>query len=258
MSAQSSPGAVEEVAGWLRSARLVTALTGAGISTDSGIPDFRGPNGVWTRDPEAARLVTYDTYVADPEIRRRAWLTRVDHPAWTARPNAAHRALVDLERAGRLHTVVTQNIDGLHQAAGHDPARVIEVHGTLHRVVCLTCADRTTMRSALDRVAAGEPDPACLRCGGILKSDTISFGQLLDQATMRRAVSRVAESDLLIAIGTSLQVQPVAGLVDLALGARARVVIVNAEATPYDDDADAVLSDPIGTVLPALAAATLA
>jgi NAD-dependent deacetylase len=147
------------VGGWLADAGRITALTGAGISTDSGIPDFRGPNGVWTRDPQAARLFTLDSYVADAEVRRRAWRTRRDHPAWTATPNAGHRALVELERVGRLHTVVTQNIDGLHQRAGHDPARVIEVHGTIFEVQCLGCADRTSMQAALARLDAGESDP---------------------------------------------------------------------------------------------------
>ena len=131
------------------------ALTGAGISTDSGIPDFRGPNGIWTKDPEAAKLVTLDAYLGEPEVRRRAWRSRRDHPAWSAEPNKAHHALVDLERAGRLHAIVTQNIDGLHQRAGSDPERVIEIHGTIHAVECLTCGDRTTMGEALDRVAAG-------------------------------------------------------------------------------------------------------
>ncbi len=246
-----------EVGQWLATSHRVTVLTGAGISTESGIPDFRGPNGVWTRDPQAARLFTIDSYVADPDVRRRAWLSRRDHPAWAAEPNAGHRALVDLERAGLIHAIVTQNIDGLHQRAGSDPERVIEVHGTIFQVVCLSCAEMTTMEEALDRVAAGEEDPACLACGGILKSATISFGQSLEPATLRRAYSSAAESELLMTVGTSLQVFPVAGLVDIALGAGATVVIVNAEPTPYDDRAQAVLREPIGAVLPALAHATL-
>ncbi|HEX6872583.1 MAG TPA: Sir2 family NAD-dependent protein deacetylase, partial [Micromonosporaceae bacterium] len=218
----------------------MTALTGAGLSTDSGIPDFRGPQGQWTRDPEAARLFNLDAYLTDPDVRRRAWLNRRDNPAWSAAPNAGHRALVDLERAGHLDAIVTQNIDGLHQRAGTDPDRLIEVHGTLFEVACLACGDRSPTTAVLDRVAAGEPDPPCLVCGGILKTATISFGQALDQTTLRRAVSAVAESGLLLAVGTSLQVHPVAGLVDLALGSGATVVIVNAEPTPYDDEAHAV------------------
>ncbi len=239
----------------LSGARRIVALTGAGISTDSGIPDFRGPNGVWTRDPEAAKLVTLDAYLADPAVRQRAWRNRRDHPAWSAEPNAAHHALVELERAGRLHAIVTQNIDGLHQRAGSDPDRVIEIHGTIFAVECLTCGERTTMAAALERVAAGEPDPACRCCGGILKSATISFGQRLDPATLRRAVAAAATADLLLAVGTSLSVQPAAGLVEVAARAGARVVIVNASPTPYDELADTVVREPIGTVLPALVSA---
>jgi len=245
-------GTADEVANWIRAAERVTALTGAGISTDSGIPDFRGPNGLWTRDPEAARLVTLDAYLTDPDVRRRSWIARRDHVAWTARPNTGHKALVDLELAGRLHAIVTQNIDGLHQLAGSDPGRVIEVHGTIFMVVCMTCDDRTTMRSALDRVAAGEPDPPCLVCGGILKSATISFGQALD-AAMLAGARRIAEScDLMLVAGSSLTVQPAAGLVGLAANAGAPVVICNGSQTPYDGLATVVLREPLGRTLPAI------
>src|SRR5438552_694404 len=239
----------------LSGARRIVALTGAGISTDSGIPDFRGPNGVWPRDPEAAKLVTLEAYLADPAVRQRAWRSRRDHPAWSAAPNAGHHALVELERAGRLQAIVTQNIDGLHQRAGSDPDRVIEIHGTIFEVECLSCGDRTPMAAALERVDAGEPDPPCRRCGGILKSATISFGQRLDPATLRRAVAAAATADLLLAVGTSLSVQPAAGLVEVAAQAGARVVIVNASPTPYDELADTVVREPIGTGLPALASA---
>jgi NAD-dependent deacetylase len=243
---------------WVADADAVTVMTGAGISTDSGIPDFRGPNGVWTQNPGAATLFTLQNYVADPLARRRAWQTRREHPAWTARPNAAHRALVELERAGQLLAIVTQNIDGLHQRAGSAPERVIEIHGNLSEVVCLDCGERSPMRAALERVESGEPDPACRRCGGILKSATISFGQAMDRATLRAATAAAVQSDLFIAIGTSLTVQPAAGLVDLARSADARVVIVNAQPTPYDDVADAVIREPIGQVVPAVIAAALA
>ena len=243
-----------EAGAWLAAASTITVLTGAGISTDSGIPDFRGPNGLWTRDPAAARLSDLDAYIAEPEVRRRAWIGRRDHPAWSAEPNAGHRALVDLERTGRLLAIVTQNIDGLHQRAGSDPARVVEVHGTIHEVVCLACDDRTTMRSALARVADGEADPDCQHCGGILKSATISFGQSLDRATLQRAFSCAHECDALIAVGTSLQVYPVAAMVEHAAAAGAKVIIINAQPTPYDGVVDAVIREPIGTALPTLVA----
>ena len=245
---------VTDAGGWLAAASRITVLTGAGISTDSGIPDFRGPNGLWTRDPAAARLSDLDAYIAEPEVRRRAWIGRRDHPAWSAEPNAGHRALVDLERTGRLLAIVTQNIDGLHQRAGSDPTRVVEVHGTIHEVVCLACDDRTTMRSALARVADGEADPDCQHCGGILKSATISFGQSLDRATLQRAFSCAHECDALIAVGTSLQVYPVAAMVEYAAAVGAKVIIINAQSTPYDGVVDAVIREPIGTALPTLVA----
>ena len=246
-------GAVPDVLpDWLTSARRICVLTGAGISTDSGIPDYRGPNGVWTRDPDAEKLVTLSYYVADPDIRRRAWQMRRDLQDGDVRPNAGHRAVADLERQGRLLALITQNVDGLHQAAGSSPELVLEVHGTVHAVECLSCADRTTMRSALDRVDAGEPDPACLRCGGILKSATVSFGQELDERVLAAAAEAAADCDVFLAVGTSLQVWPVAGLTEIAAASGARVVVVNAEPTPFDDLADLVVREPIGTALPRL------
>ncbi|SDE62707.1 NAD-dependent deacetylase [Blastococcus fimeti] len=239
---------------WLTAATRITALTGAGISTDSGIPDYRGPQGVWTRDPDAEKLVTLSYYLADPDIRRRAWLMRAELSARAPRPNAGHAALADLERQGRLRTIVTQNVDGLHQAAGSSPERVVEIHGTVHEVECLGCRARTTMRSALERVAAGEPDPACLVCGGILKSATISFGQELEARAVDAAVAAARDCDVFLAVGTSLQVWPVAGLVEVALRSGARVVIVNAEPTPFDDLASLLVAEPIGTALPRLLA----
>jgi NAD-dependent deacetylase len=237
---------------WVGAARSVTVLTGAGISTDSGIPDFRGPQGVWTKDPNAAAMFTIDNYVADPEVRRRAWRNRREHAAWTAEPNAGHAALVELERAGRLRSIVTQNIDGLHQKAGSDPAKVIEIHGTLWQAICLSCGNRTTMEETLARVDAGEEDPPCALCGGILKSATISFGQALDPDVLRAAVRAAQDCDLLLAVGTSLTVHPAAGLLDLARAAGARFVVINAQPTPYDPVADAVIREPISQSLPVL------
>ncbi len=238
--------------GWLTGARRITVLTGAGISTDSGIPDYRGPNGVWTRDPDAEKLVTLGYYLADPEIRRRSWLLRQEMQDTDPQPNAGHAALVELQRQGRLRALVTQNIDGLHQAAGSDPALVHEIHGTVNEVVCVDCAERTTMRAALDRVAAGEPDPPCLRCRGVLKSATIYFGQLLDEQVVGACTEAAADCDVFLAVGTSLQVWPAAGLADIAVGNGARLVVVNAQETPYDAVADLVVREPISTALPRL------
>jgi NAD-dependent deacetylase len=231
-------------------AKRIAVLSGAGVSTESGIPDFRGPNGLWTRDPSAERMSTFTDYRDDPEVRRRSWQSRLAHPAWTAAPNAAHQALVSLERSGRLVALVTQNIDGLHQQAGS--TSVLELHGTMHQTVCLTCADRRPMREALDRVAAGEVDPPCEVCGGILKSATISFGQPLDADVLMAARDAVLSCDLMLAVGSSLSVQPAAGLVGLAAQAGATVVICNASETPYDGLARVVLRGPLGEVLPAL------
>lgn len=227
-------------------------LVGAGISTDSGIPDFRGPQGVWTRNPGAQALFTLDNYLADPEVRQVAWRNRLEHPAWQAQPNAGHHALVALERSGRLRAIVTQNIDGLHQRAGNDPDLVIEIHGTLYAVECLGCGRRTPMRANLDRVESGEPDPGCLDCGGVQKAATISFGQALQPAVLRAAELAARECDLLLVVGTTLQVHPAAGLVQVALASGARLVIVNNDPTPYDGFASALLRESIGAILPRL------
>src|SRR5918996_6144954 len=238
----SATKSLDQVAGRLRTARKVVALTGAGISTDSGIPDFRGPHGVWSKDPKAERLSTLSAYMTDPEVRRRAWQLRLEHPAWTARPTRGHEALAILERKSALHTLVTQNIDGLHQKAGTSPEVIIEIHGTMRDVVCMSCGECGPMQPVLDRVRAGEVDPPCRSCGGILKSATISFGQNLVPADLARSEQAAASCDLFLAIGTSLVVYPVARLPELALNAGAMLVIINAEATPYDDRADVVLN----------------
>jgi NAD-dependent deacetylase len=230
----------------------VTALTGAGISTDSGVPDFRGPQGIWTRNPEAEKLSTFQNYVADPDLRRRSWRNRLAHPAWTAQPNAAHMALARLAASSVDTYVITQNIDGLHQKAGTEPERVIEVHGTMHGVVCVGCADRTSMTDALARVRSGEPDPACTQCGGILKSATVMFGQALDQHVFARALTAANRCDLFLAIGSTLTVEPAASLCAVAVRAGAQLVIVNRDPTPYDPLATAVIREPIGQAVPAL------
>lgn len=237
---------------WLRDARSVVALTGAGISTESGIPDFRGPKGVWTKDPMAEKLSTLHYYLADREVRVLSWQARLEFGAWTAEPNAGHRALVDLERKGRLQTLVTQNIDGLHQRAGSSPEIVVEIHGTVHEVECMSCGERGPMQPALDRVRAGEEDPPCRRCGGILKAATISFGQSLVPGDVARAEDAAAGCDVFLAVGTSLVVYPVADLPRVALANGARLVIVNGTQTPYDAYADCIVRERIGEALPAL------
>jgi NAD-dependent deacetylase len=238
--------------------RAVTILTGAGISTDSGIPDFRGPQGIWTRNPGAEKLSTYQNYVSDPELRRRSWQNRLAHPAWTAQPNAAHLALATLAAAGTDTWVITQNIDGLHQKAGTPPERVLELHGTMHRVVCVNCGDTTAMADALARVRAGEDDPACGECGGVLKSATVMFGQALDPDVFRRAVAAAQNCDLFLAVGCTLTVEPAASLCGVAVDRGARLVIVNRDPTPYDALADATIREPIGDAIPGLVAALLA
>jgi len=241
---------IRDVRRWLDESSRVVVLTGAGISTESGIPDFRGPQGLWTKDPKAEKLSNIHYYMSDPDVRKLAWKGRLEHPAWTAMPNAGHLALVELERRGKLHALVTQNIDGLHQRAGNSAERVIEVHGTVHDVVCMQCGWRGSMQQTLDRVRAGEEDPPCRQCGGILKSATISFGQTLVPEVIDRAMTAATQADLFMAVGTSLQVYPVAGVVPLAARAGARIVIINAERTPFDEIADAVVSIPIGQALP--------
>jgi len=234
----------------MESAQRVVVLTGAGLSTDSGIPDFRGPNGVWTRNPAAERLSDIRYYVADSEVRKASWLSRLDHPAWAALPNAGHHALVTLEKRGKLHALITQNIDGLHLRAGTSPELVIEVHGNVHKAVCLDCGWKGPMQAVLARVRAGEEDPACSECGGMLKSDTISFGQALVPDVIDRAMRAAQEADLLLTVGTSLQVFPIAGAVPVAKKTGARIVILNAQPTQFDAIADAVLDGHISETLP--------
>jgi NAD-dependent protein deacetylase/lipoamidase len=252
----AEPGGVEldEIAGWVRAARSVVVLTGAGISTESGIPDFRGPKGVWTKDPKAEKLSNLHSYMTDPEVRVASWQARLVHPAWTAEPNPGHLALAELEGKGHLEVLVTQNIDGLHQRAGSSPERVIEIHGTVREVVCMACGERAPMERALDRVRAGEEDPPCRSCGGILKSATISFGQSLVAEDLVRAEKAAQNCDLFLALGTTLTVYPVAYLPQRALEAGARLMIANAQVTPFDGQADAVLRGSLGEVLPGLIA----
>ncbi len=246
---------IRRVAGWLRESSATVVLTGAGISTESGIPDFRGPNGLWTKNPGAEKAATLQNYLADREVRVRAWRNRVEGGLWTeAEPNAGHLALAELERKGKLALLITQNIDSLHLKAGNSPGRMVEIHGNLRDYVCMGCGDRGPIELVLERVRAGEEDPPCRRCGGILKSATISFGQNLVREDYERAERAAASCELFLAIGTSLTVYPVAYLPEVALRNGARLVILNAQETPYDGLAHAVLREPIGQVLPRIVA----
>ncbi len=245
---------LETIAGWIRDADAIVVLTGAGISTESGIPDFRGPQGVWTKNPAAEKTATLQYYLSDPEIRKQAWRNRVNSEMWKAEPNTGHRALAELEKKAALDTLVTQNVDGLHQLAGSSPERIVEIHGTVHRCMCMSCEWRGAMDDTLERVRAGEEDPACLECGGILKSATISFGQNLVPADLARAQAAAERCDVFLAVGTSLGVYPAAGLPEFALMNGACLVIMNAQETPFDGYAKAVLRDQLGDVLPPLVA----
>jgi NAD-dependent protein deacetylase/lipoamidase len=246
----AGPGAAPS---WAREVRALAVLTGAGISTDSGIPDFRGPQGLWTRNPGAQRMSSYQHYLSDPAVRRRSWQARRGHPAWRAEPNPAHRALAELARSPIGTYVITQNIDELHQKAGTPADRVIELHGTMFSVVCVSCGDRSPMAGALSRVEAGDEDPDCPRCGGILKSATVMFGQRLDSGILARAERAAQGCGLFLAIGSTLTVEPAASLCGVAVANGATLVIVNADPTPYDGLATEVIREPIGTAVPRIA-----
>lgn len=234
----------------------ITVLTGAGISTGAGIPDFRGPDGVWTRFPEQARLLEIDAFTASRAVRVAGWRSWAEHPAWAVTPSTAHRSLLALESAGVLGAVLTQNFDGLHSSAGHSPGAVVELHGTLRTTSCLACGSRLPTLQVIARLS-DEPDPRCAACGGILKPDIVYFGEALPAAALDRAVELAHTCEVFVAIGTTLGVQPVASLAGLAARAGARLVIVNRDPTPYDLLADDVIREPIETAVPELVASLL-
>jgi NAD-dependent deacetylase len=244
--------------GLIETAEIVSVLTGAGISTASGIPDFRGPEGIWTKDPAAEALSSYDTWVRDAGVRRRAWRRRLESRDLRPVPNDGHRALVGLERSGRLEILVTQNVDGLHADAGTDPAKLVEIHGSSREVLCLSCGDRGPMDTVLDRVDGGDDDPACRAlvvgeaCRGILKSATISFGQSLMARDLERADVAASRCDVLLAVGSTLSVWPIAGMVPRAREAGAHVVVVNGAPTAMDSLATVRVTGAIEVVLPRL------
>ena len=246
-----SQAEVERVRDWIDASERIAVLTGAGISTESGIPDFRGPKGLWTRNPEAEKLATLQVYMADPEVRRRSWRSRIGGEFdWDVEPNRGHHALVELETRGKLLCLITQNVDGLHQKAGVPPERMVEIHGTLQEYMCMSCPERGPIDAVLQRVRAGEDDPPCAHCGGILKTAAVSFGQNLFPGDMERSEWAARECDLMLAVGSTLAVYPAAGVVPLAKQCGARVVIVNGDPTEMDALADLVLRGRIGELLP--------
>ncbi|MFT3888382.1 MAG: Sir2 family NAD-dependent protein deacetylase [Arachnia sp.] len=234
----------------LHEAHRIVVLSGAGLSTAAGIPDFRGPEGLWTRDPYAELVSTLSWYLRDDDVRKAAWRRRADPAAWAARPTLAHRAIVELERQGRLRAIVTQNTDGLHQLAGSSPELVHEVHGSMRTWRCERCGTTGPMEEMVARVRAGDEDPRCPSCGGITRATVILFEEVLDADVLQASVDAVEDCDAIVAVGTTLGVYPVAGLFPLALERDARGVIVNASETAFDDVADEVVRGRLDDVLP--------
>ncbi len=245
----------EELFDRIHGARRIAVLTGAGISTGSGIPDYRGPQGLWTRDPAAVNAFTLENFMADPGVRRQFWRSYAGHAAWRAEPNAAHRALAGLDREGVAVRVLTQNVDGLHQRAGLAARKVLELHGSMHTSVCTRCAKQFPTPEVLARVGSGDEDPSCPDCGGIIKLGVVLFGQKLDADLLSHARNIAAASGLFLAVGSSLQVEPAASLCTLAVHAGATLVIVNRDPTPYDAEARYVVRENIEDVVPELCAA---
>lgn len=253
-----SSAEIQQLADLVADSATVVVFTGAGVSTESGLPDFRSPGGVWTRyDPTK---LTFDRYVADPEVRRQSWQMRREFFETLPEPNPAHHAIAALEDSGRGIGVITQNIDGLHQAAGS--RTVAEVHGTAREVMCIGarptggmpagCGYRVGYQWAFDRLEAGDPDPRCPTCSGLIKSATVSFGQMLFPGEIAHAERLAAQADLMIAVGSSLQVHPAAGLPMETIRGGGSLAIVNDEATPLDELADVVVIGRAGDVLPSV------
>ena len=253
LAEQTSAHALAAALPWLRQARRFLVFTGAGISTESGIPDFRGPNGVWkTTDPSR---YTIQNYVRDRDVRVERWKARLEGRFSAAEPNAAHFAVTALQEAGLAPVVVTQNIDGLHQKAGTQ--NVIELHGTSSEAVCLECGRRMPIEVALDRVREGDEDPHCELCGGLLKTATISFGQALIPEDMARATEEAHRCDVCLCVGSTLSVWPAASVPVEAIRDGARLVIVNEGPTDLDGMASLIIAGRAGTVMPELVAALL-
>ena len=245
-------GTVAEIAQWLREAGRVVVFTGAGISTASGIPDFRGPQGLWTQNPLAEKTSTLSWYLRDEEVRKVAWEGRLRNFGRDKKPNDGHRELLRILEAGTLSCVITQNVDGLHQESGIPEDLVYEVHGTLKFGRCWDCDDRRPMGEYIERVRNGDPDPKCELCGGIVKSDAILFEQALVPEVIGGALAAAESCDLLLAVGSTLAVSPANQAVPRARAGGAKVVIINGESTEMDRFAHAILTGDITAALKAV------
>jgi len=241
---------LQDAAELMQQAQRIVALTGAGISTESGIPDFRSPGSLWLQQPS----ISYQDFISRPEARQQYWQTRLNLSAQvlSARPNAAHLALVDLERKNRLHGIVTQNFDGLHHDAGNNAEHIVEMHGTSRAAACTLCGKRSSIKELQLRIDAGEIDPRCSDCGGFLKAATILFGQRVPEAELARARELTLSCDLFLVVGSSLKVTPAATLPRLALDNDVPLIIINLQPTPMDDYAEIVINEKAGVVLPPL------
>jgi NAD-dependent deacetylase len=241
---------LQDAAELMQQAQRIVALTGAGISTESGIPDFRSPGSLWLQQPS----ISYQDFISRPEARQQYWQTRRNLSAQvlSARPNAAHLALVDLERKNRLHGIVTQNFDGLHHDAGNNAEHIVEMHGTSRAAACTLCGKRSSIKELQQRIDAGEINPRCSDCGGFLKAATILFGQRVPEAELARARELTLSCDLFLVVGSSLKVTPAATLPRLALDNDVPLIIINLQPTPMDDYAEIVINEKAGVVLPPL------
>jgi NAD-dependent deacetylase len=242
----------KQAAAWILQSRHLVVFTGAGLSTESGIPDFRSPGGVWSRYNPAD--FDFQNFLASEASREKYWqmATEMFASIREARPNPAHLAIYELDRLGKLEVVITQNIDGLHEKAGHEDDKIIDLHGTALHVSCLHCGKKYNRDEIQERIKQGIKAPACDDCRGPLKPATISFGQAMPERETREAYRRSARSDLFLVIGSSLVVQPAASLPLAAKRGGARVVIINRDPTPYDDLVDLVISGQAGRILPAI------
>ena len=241
-----------EVAQKLLRQGKTTVLTGAGISTGAGIPDFRGPDGLWTKNPKLSRISHIADYLADPKVRELAWQVRISGAAWKATPTATHKALAAAAKQGLVQMILTQNTDGLHQAAGTPKDQLVELHGTQRQWRCQNCGRKGSMDEMADRMAAGEADPHCEKCGGITRPDVVLFGENLSPVALQTSWQACTDCNCLLVLGSSLQVQPAASFVALAVEYGANLVIVNQEPTPYNELADVVISEDIQQVVPKL------